>query len=309
MKVHRDLTNIPPFRNAVITIGSYDGVHAGHQQIIRRLKALAEEIGGESIIITFDPHPRHVIYPDDKSLKLITTTDEKAELLQQYGVDHVVIVPFTKEFSKQTPDEYIQHFLVEKFHPKRIVIGYDHKFGNKRAGNIDYLKKFEDVYGFTVEEISKQTVEDMAVSSTKVRMALAKGEIEEATTLLQHPFYLGGEVVKGKQLGASIGFPTANVQIANPYKIIPTDGIYAVNVYHGSVKYGGMLYIGKSLSNIDRTIEVNIFDFDKSIYGEHLNVEFVKHIREDERFASLDALTIQLGKDKELALSVLKKKA
>ncbi len=304
MKVHRDLAVLPVFKNAVLTIGSFDGVHAGHQEILKRLNTLAKEIGGESILITFDPHPRLVVYPDDNTLKLISTVEEKAKLLEQYGIDHMVVVNFTKEFSKQSPDEYICNFLVEKFHPKRIVIGYDHKFGNKRAGNIDYLRNFEKEFGFSVEEIDKQAIEDIAVSSTKVRNALLEGDIQAATALLNHSFSLSGIIEKGKQLGKSIGFPTANLKIQYPYKIIPAIGIYAVRVWHKSTRYNGMLYIGKSLDNEQVTIEVNIFDFNKEIYEDSLRLEFVDFVRKDIRFDSVKALTEQLKKDQTKVLAI-----
>jgi len=308
MQIHHDLSVLPSFKNAVITIGSYDGVHAGHQEIIKRVNTFAKQIGGESILITFHPHPRHVVYPDDHSLKLLSTVEEKAELLQQYQLDHMVVVNFTAEFSQQTPDEYIKNFLIEKFQPSKIVIGYDHKFGNKRAGNIEYLRKFEDQFGYTVEEISKQTVDDIAISSTKIRKQLSVGEIKSATALLKHRFNLTGTVVKGKQIGTGIGFPTANINVEDPHKLIPAVGIYAVLVNMNKTQHQGMLYIGKSLDNQEQSIEVNIFDFEENIYNQQIGIEFVEFIREDQRFHNMEELRFQLEKDRRVVQFLLTEK-
>mgnify|MGYP006285359783 CR=1 FL=1 len=309
MKVHNDLNNLPEFRHAVLTIGSFDGVHEGHQKIIERMNRLAREQDGESILITFHPHPRLVIYPNDDSLRLITTIDEKIQLLEQYGLDHVVIVPFTIEFSQQSADEYIQKFLLEKFNPSTIVIGYDHRFGVGRQGDINYLRWHAEREGFTVVEIEKHEVENMAISSTKIRKALDAGDIEQATRLLGHTFTLTGTVVHGQRIGNSIGFPTANLEISQRHKLIPPNGIYAVRVRHQNEQYGGMLYIGdrptlKEYNN--RTIEVNIFDFDQEIYGDKLQLEFIDFIREDSAFTSLEDLSAQLAQDREAAMSILK---
>jgi len=308
MKVHNDLNNLPGFRNAVLTIGSFDGVHEGHQKIIKRMNRLAREQDGESILITFHPHPRLVIYPDDDSLRLITTIDEKIQLLDHYGLDHVVIVPFTPAFSQQSADEYIQHFLVEKFNPRTIVIGYDHRFGAGRKGDINFLRSHAQHAGFDVVEIAKQEVEDMAISSTKIRKALEGGRISNATQLLGHTFTLTGTVVHGQRIGNSIGFPTANLEISQPHKLIPPNGIYAVQVRHQNEQYGGMLYIGdrptlKEYNN--RTIEVNIFGFDQEIYGDKLQLEFIDFIRQDSAFTNLDDLSAQLAKDREAAVAIL----
>lgn len=309
MQIHRDLSRLPSFKNAVVTIGSFDGVHAGHQEILKRVNAQAREINGESILITFHPHPRHVVYPNDNSLKLLTTVEEKAELLEEYQLDHMVVVNFTEAFSKQTPDEYIKNFLIEKFHPKKIVIGYDHKFGNKRAGNIDYLKRFENEFGYTVQEISKQAIDDIAISSTKVRRQLTAGDVENATALLNHRFALTGMVVKGKQIGTGIGFPTANIQVEEPHKLIPAVGIYAVLVNVKDKQFQGMLYIGKSLDNEQQSIEVNIFDFDEDIYNQRIQLEFVAFIREDQRFHNVEELRFQLEKDRRVVRFLFNQKS
>lgn len=308
MKVFNDLNNLPDFKNAVVTIGSFDGVHSGHQKILEKVNLLAKRIGGESIVITFHPHPRLVIYPKDKSLRLITTIDEKVQLFEQYNVDNVVVVPFTIEFSQQSADEYIQKFLVEKFQPRYIVIGYDHRFGLNRQGNIDYLRWHGKSSGFEVIEIEKQQVEDIAVSSTKIRNALDEGNVTAAQRLLGHYFSLTGTVVRGQRIGSNLGFPTANLEIIQQHKLIPPNGIYAVNVLHQKNHYQGMLYIGDrpTLTEYNnRTIEVNIFDFNKDIYGDKLKLELISFIRKDQRFENLDGLKAQLIKDREAALTSL----
>lgn len=308
MKVHNDLNQLPAFRNAVITIGSFDGVHEGHQQIIARMNRLARKHDGESILITFHPHPRLVLYPQDQDLRLITSIDEKIQLLERYGLDHVVVVPFTVEFSQQSADEYIQHFLVRTFRPRIVVIGYDHRFGAGRQGDINYLRWHGERAGFEVVEIEKHEIEDMAISSTKIRKALEKGDVEKAGRLLGHPFTLTGTVVHGQRIGNQIGFPTANLDIPHPHKLIPPNGIYAVRVKHQQEVYGGMLYIGDrpTLKDYDnRTIEVNIFQFDKVIYGDKLQLELIAFIREDSAFEGLNALREQLSRDREATLSIL----
>lgn len=300
MRVFQNLATLPKFKNAVITIGSYDGVHAGHQQIIQRVNDIAKEVGGESVLITFHPHPRLVLVPDDTSLKLITSVNEKIEVLKHYGIDNVVVVPFTKEFSQQTPLEYIRDFLVKYFEPKRIVIGYDHRFGNKRAGGIELLKELAFSFNYQVEEIEKHEVDDIAVSSTKIRNALLEGKIKKANSFLNHPFTLTGNVVHGKKIGTEIGYPTANLEVERQNKIIPKAGIYAVYVLFNNARYKAMLYIGNrpTLNGQDQSIEVNLFDFNENLYGKTLCVEFIAHVREDAKFDSLEALTTQIAKDK-----------
>ena len=310
MNVYNSLSDLPDFKNAIITIGSFDGVHRGHQKILERINSLAAENDGESIVITFHPHPRQVIYPNDKSLRLLNTIDEKVALFERYGVDNVVVVPFTVEFSQQSADEYIQKFLLEKFNPKFIVIGYDHRFGLNRQGNIKYLKSYSEEKNFEVIEISREDVDKIGISSTKIRNFLEAGKIRKATSLLNHRYSMSGTVVRGQGIGKQIGYATANIEIRNEYKLIPPTGIYAIEVTYREQVYGGMLYIGDRptlTTHHNRTIEVNIFDFQKDIYGEKLKVEFIEHIRGDQKFEGLDALSEQLGKDKVSALAVLEK--
>ncbi|NRA50287.1 MAG: bifunctional riboflavin kinase/FAD synthetase [Phaeodactylibacter sp.] len=309
MRVFNDLNDLPDFQNAVLTIGSFDGVHLGHQQILDRVKALARQCDGESLVITFHPHPRLVIYPKDNSLQLITSIDEKVELMRRYGIDNVIVVPFTVEFSQQSADEYIQKFLVEKFHPKYIVIGYDHHFGLNRQGDINYLRWHGEQSGYEVVEIAKHEVEDIAVSSTKIRKALEEGAVDQAQRLLGHHFSLTGTVVHGNKIGKKIGFPTANLDLGNRHKLLPPAGIYAVFVHHKGQRYGGMLYIGdrptlKEYQN--KTIEVNIFDFEKEIYGDKLRLELIARTRNDQAFENLEQLSEQLAVDQQETQAVIK---
>lgn len=302
MRIYRDLNRLPTFKNAVLTIGSFDGVHVGHQQIIQQINQLAASIDGVSVLITFHPHPRMVVGQSAAhTLKLLNTLEEKAVLLEHYGVDVLVIVPFSRQFAEQSPDEYIRDFLVRYFEPSVIAIGYDHRFGKNRSGDISYLRRFEQRYGYEVVEISRQEVDDSAVSSTKVRQALAEGKVKQAAQLLGHPFGITGKVVEGLRIGHTIGFPTANVEVLDPYKLIPPTGIYAVRVWHKEQRYNAMLYIGNR-PTIDRdlaqTIEVNIFEFDQQIYGDMLRVEFIAYLRGDAKFDSLEALQAQLEQDR-----------
>ena len=311
MNVYRDIDSLPGFRKAVITIGTFDGVHLGHLKIIEQLKLLAAKLGGDSVILTFHPHPRFVLNPGEKSLKLLNTIDEKIELLEKHGVENLVVAPFNWEFSKLTAIEYVKDFLVAKFHPKLIVIGYDHKFGRKRNGDIQLLREFKNVFGFEVVEISKQTLEDVAVSSTKVREALNAGNVTEAAKLMGHVYTLSGFVVKGDQIGKTLGFPTANIALTVDYKLIPKNGVYAVKVIHKTTEYAGMLNIGlrPTFEGADRTIEVNIFNFYHEIYGESLQIEFIKRIRDERKFEDSAALVSQLNEDREHTKKALKDEA
>ncbi len=308
MNVFYNLEDLPDFKEAVITMGSFDGVHCGHQKIIQKVRQLAQKVGGESVIITFHPHPRLVVYPQDNSLRLITTIEEKVALFSHYGIDNLVVVPFTVEFSQQTADEYIQQFLVGRFKPSHIVIGYDHRFGLNRQGNIDYLKWHGEKLNYKVVEIEKQEIQDIAVSSTKIRQALDKGDVTTARELLGHPFMLSGKVVHGQKIGTSIGFPTANIKIEDKHKLVPPHGIYAVQVVIAGQTYGGMLYIGDrpTLEQHDnKTIEVNIFDFSGDLYGVQIQINFIDFIRHDMRFDGLDALKEKLKEDQANSLSAI----
>lgn len=309
MRVFKDLNQLPVFKNAVITIGSFDGVHSGHQAILNRINTLARRIDGESVVVTFHPHPRQIIYPSDKTLRLLTNITEKTALLASYGVDNLVIVPFSVEFSQMSADEYILKFLVELFRPRYIVIGYDHRFGLNRQGDVNYLRWYGKMAGYEVVEIEKQQVEDISVSSTKIRRALSEGDIQAANALLGHPFTLGGKVVHGAKIGAKIGFPTANVATGDAHKIVPRQGIYAVYVEHEGQRYKGMLYIGNRPTVEDaghQSIEVNIFGFSGNLYGEHIQLSLIDFVRADVKFPKIEELKDQLAIDRLAAESMLR---
>jgi riboflavin kinase/FMN adenylyltransferase len=300
MRVFRDLKHLPQFKNAVVTIGTFDGVHLGHQKLIARINELARQHHGESIIVTFHPHPRLVIHPENTTLKLLNTTEEKVALLGKYGVDNVVVVPFSRDFSEQAAESYISDFLVSCFHPSYIVIGYDHRFGKNRAGDFSLLERCHEKYGYTLEAISKEMLDDIAISSTSIRHALQEGNISMANELLGHPYTLSGVVVKGLQNGRKLGYPTANIQLSDPNKLIPATGIYAVKVHYLGTVYKGMLSIGynPTFDGKEQTVEVNILDFDKDIYGEPLTLEFIQFIRTERKFDSMDNLIKAIDQDK-----------
>lgn len=291
----------------MLTIGTFDGVHKGHQQIIQRINEQAHSNDGESILLTFHPHPRLVINPNDTSLKLLNTLEEKVLLLDKYGVDNLIINPFSKEFSQLTAEQYVNDFLLDTIKPKTIVIGYDHRFGNNREGDIELLTELANKRGVEVIEISKQTVDDIAVSSTKVRKALQEGHIETATNLLGHHFSVEGVVIHGKKNGKALGYPTANIDLGNPNKLIPAQGVYAVKVQLGDQFYGGMLNIGTNptFDGADQTIEVHIFDFDRDIYGSRLTVSFVKYLRAEEHFDEVSALILKMQEDEAISRKLL----
>ncbi|MBS1918626.1 MAG: bifunctional riboflavin kinase/FAD synthetase [Bacteroidetes bacterium] len=302
MKIHRDLENLPAFRNAVITIGTFDGVHMGHRQIINKLKAEANAVQGETVIITFHPHPRKVIVSTILGVRLINTLEEKMEILEQLGIDHVVIVPFTEAFANQPAEEYIKNFLIDKFHPHTIIIGYDHRFGKERKGDYLLLEEKAPVYKYVLKEIPKHVLDEISISSTKIREALLEGKIDIADKLLGYEFFFSGMVVHGDKLGRKLGFPTANLKVTDEEKITPGNGIYAVYAqpegYNDRLK--GMMSIGfrPTVDGKKRVIEVNIFDFDKEIYDEMLKVYVKKYLRAEIKFNNLDELIKQIRLDK-----------
>lgn len=312
MKIYNHLSEFSKLNNAIVTIGTFDGVHFGHQKIIKQLVEKAKADGGESVILTFFPHPRMIIDPENQDLKMINTINEKAEILKSLGVDHLIITPFTRDFSNQLPEDYIKNTLVNTIGTKHIIIGYDHRFGKDRSGNLADLKAAGLHYDFTVEEIVEQDIHDVAVSSTKIREALLAGDVALAADYLGYPFSIFGRVIKGDKIGRTIGFPTANIFVEETYKLIPGDGIYAVTVEmdcHQSRKtFKGMAYIGQrpTINGMTRNIEVNIFDFDQEIYGQDIKMNFLKFLRHDVKFTGLEALTLQLQKDKEATLDFFK---
>lgn len=303
MQVHHSSDQLPLFRNAIITIGTFDGVHSGHCQILHQLKAEAKAINGESVIITFDPHPRKVLGSHRTEIKLINTHEEKIILLEKQGIDHVVIVPFTHEFANQPAKDYVKKFLVEKFHPHTIIIGYDHQFGHNREGNYWLLEAMKNEFGFEVKEIPEQILHNIIISSTKVRHAILEGDIEEANEFLGYEYFFEGTVVEGNKLGRTIGYPTANLELTDTDKLIPGDGVYAVtvNLQERNLTLKGMMNIGirPTIGGTKRLIEVNIFDFDEDIYGHSLRIHMHKRLRGEVKFDGLDALKAQLAKDKQ----------
>lgn len=307
MIVHRGVDTIQPLSNAVVTSGTFDGVHRGHQTILARLTEIAATTNGESVVLTYWPHPRTVVSNDSQDLKLLSTLDEKVLLLEQAGIDHLVIIPFTRSFSELTSEEFIRDILIEKIGTKKLVIGYDHRFGRDREGGFDYIRAHQAEYGFEVEEIPRQDVEAVGVSSSKIRTALAEGHIATANRFLGRPYSLTGTIVKGQQLGRTIGFPTANMQIDDPVKLIPANGVYAVEVLYNDQLLKGMLNIGlrPTVGGTHQTIETYVFDFDTDIYGEHLTLQLRHFLRPEQKFPGLPALVAQLKLDEIQARSVL----
>jgi riboflavin kinase / FMN adenylyltransferase len=307
MKVHQGLDNFVKLPFAVVTSGTFDGVHIGHQKILNRLRETAKQYRGETVVITYWPHPRLIVSTDSADLKLLSTIDEKIELLAKYSVDHLVIIPFTKEFSQLTSEQFITSILVEKIGTKKLVIGYDHRFGKNREGSFEHLQQNSSRYGFEVEEIPRQDIEDVGVSSSRIRTALSTGHVHIANEYLGNMYSITGKVVHGDKLGRTIGFPTANVEVAESYKLIPMDGIYAARILCHNNIFNGMLYIGTrpTLESKIRTIEVHIFDFDEDIYNETITIFFAELIREDEKFSDIAALQEKLHSDRERAIAIL----
>lgn len=308
MKIYHGIEDFARLACAVVTSGTFDGVHVGHQKILSRLRETAAKVNGETVVITFWPHPRLVLHPEDTSLKLLNTFEEKADLLKAQGIDHLVRIPFTKEFSQLTSEEFITEIIVKTIGTKKLVIGHDHHFGKNREGSFEQLILNGPKYGFDVEEIPRQDIDHVGVSSTKIRKALEEGDIDTATHFLGGYYGLTGRVVVGDKLGRLLGYPTANIEVDTAYKLIPADGIYAVTANHEHQRYDGMLYIGNrpTVNGLKRNIEVNLFDFAKDIYGEALTVHFRKHIRGDIKFNDLEELKQQLHLDKVAALNILR---
>lgn len=308
MKIHYDIDSFKAHK-PVVTIGTFDGVHLGHRKVISRLKEFARSHGGESVIFTFYPHPRMITAPDEMSLRLLTTLKEKEELFAQSGIDHLIVFPFTKEFSQLTYSQFIEQILVEKMKTHCLVVGYDHRFGKNREGSYQHLQEHAEKYGFEIEKLDVLLIDKADVSSTRIREALQQGNIEQANKLLGYRFTLHGTVVEGRRLGRKIGFPTANIEASDPNKLIPGYGVYAVEVKIDEKKYGGMMNIGSRPTfnkNADkRSIEVNIFDFSEEIYNKEITLIFAGKIRNEQKFSGVEALTEQLKKDKITAQKIL----
>ncbi|MHA4807585.1 bifunctional riboflavin kinase/FAD synthetase [Flavitalea flava] len=321
MQIHRNTDTLPSFRRAVVTIGTFDGVHTGHQQLLQQLKEEADRIDGETVIITFDPHPRKIIRGASGEIRLLNTLEEKIALLAGRKVDHLVIVPFTEVFSQLTAEQYVKEFLLEKFHPHTVIIGYDHQFGKGRSGNYQLLEEFSRTEGFELQEIPVHLSDAISVSSTRIREAIVKADVETANQLLGYAFFFSGLVVEGNKLGRTIGYPTANLQPDHPEKLIPGDGVYVVEAEvisesglgsgsqtglefaRGGQRLKGMMNIGMrpTVDGTKRVIEVHIFDFNQDIYGATLRIFLKKHLRGEQKFAGLEALKTQLATDKQNA--------
>lgn len=306
MKIYHSLEDFTKLSCAVVTNGTFDGVHLGHQKILHRLKEIASKCNGETVVITFWPHPQMVLHPENNTLQLLNTFEEKAELIKAQGIQHLLRIPFTKEFSNISSSDFIRKILIETIGTKKLVIGYDHRFGHNREGSFEQLKINAPNYGFDVEEIPRQDVDHVGVSSSKIRGALLHADIRTASHFLGRNYSITGQVVKGDKLGRVLGFPTANIEPDSRYKLIPADGIYAVSVKHEGEFKKGMLYIGPrpTLSTTKRVIEVNVFDFNRDVYGETLTVYFHELIRFDKKFADLEALKNQLHSDKAKTLEI-----
>lgn len=307
MKVYYDIHQFSGVKNPVVTIGTFDGVHIGHQKIIEKMRSVASEINGETVLLTFHPHPRLVIHPDSKNLKFINTQKRKINLLELAGIDHLIIIPFTREFSKLTSSQFIKDYVVDKIKTRKLIIGYDHHFGKNRLGDFSILYDLGKEYGFEVDKICAQDVENIAVSSTKIRKALNEGKVELANRLLGYEYSITGTVVGGKKIGRTIDFPTANIEIDDEYKLITANGVYASRIeYEGNI-YGGMSNIGvrPTVNHSDLTIEVHIFDFNEELYGKTITIYFVDRIRDEIKFDDLNGLKSQLIKDEEVVKKLL----
>lgn len=299
MRVYHSLDEIPVIENLVLTQGTFDGVHLGHEKVLKQVVSAAQELGGESMLLTFYPHPRLVLYPNDNSLRLLNSIDEKAELVGITGIDHMLVLRFTDAVSKLTPLEFVRDILVEKLNVKKVIVGYDHRFGRNREGSFENLMEMGEMFDFRVEEIPASEIEDIAISSTRIRKALLAGQLELAHELLGRNYCFEGIVVHGKKLGRTIGFPTANIGIRDPYKLIPGSGVYAVWVHFDGKKFQGAMNIGWNPTIDDKgfSIEVHLLDFDGELYNKELKIEMVQFLRPEEKFQSIDELTAQISKD------------
>jgi riboflavin kinase/FMN adenylyltransferase len=315
MHIYRHLDQLPLFQRSVITIGTFDGVHTGHARILAQLRQEAARISGETVIVTFYPHPRKVVRGGTEEVRLINTLDEKIELLSWQHIDHLVIVPFTEAFSQMTAEEYITEFLLNRFHPHTVIIGYDHRFGKGRQGDYHLLEQFSSSEGFVLQEIPVHLLHEVSVSSTRIREAIQRADLDTANQLLGYPFFFSGRVVKGNQLGRTLGYPTANLDTESTEKLIPADGVYAVEaellpsgtaLFEGK-RLRGMMGIGirPTINGTDRTIEVNLFDFDEDIYGRELRVYVKKFLRPELKFNGLEELKAALAQDKIDTLAAL----
>jgi riboflavin kinase/FMN adenylyltransferase len=308
-KIYHHINDLLLNKGTIITIGTFDGVHLGHKKILNQLIEKKTQCDLDTLVFTFDPHPRKVLFPEQKDLKLINNTKEKVELLDNLGIDHVLVYPFNKSFSEINPEDYISKILVEQLKAKCIIVGYDHRFGKNREGGLDLLMHFSEKYNYEVVEIKAEDINSINISSTQIRKAIEAGNIELANQFLGYHFFITGKVAEGKKLGRTIGFPTANIVVEEIEKIIPKIGVYAVKVKYNNEVFNGMLNIGVNptvSSNLKLKMEVHLFDFNSQIYGEELKLSFVCRVRDEQKFSGIDELTQQLKKDKEIIMQLLK---
>ncbi len=309
MNIFRNIIATRHIPHAVVTIGTFDGVHLGHQAIFRKMKELAQDIGGQTVVVTFQPHPRQVLNIDSSNLRFLCTPEEKLERFEAFGIDNVVIIPFTKEFSRTPSEVFIKDYIIDNIKPEYIVVGYDHHFGKNRMGDFDLLNDLKRKYGFKVERIAAQDVENIAISSTKIRNALAVGNVKSANRLLGYAYSISAEVVRGNEIGRTIGFPTANLELPKEYMLL-NGGVYACLVDYEGQRYKAMANIGHRPTIGDRSedqpiIEVNLFGFDGDLYGKEIRVSFIDRIRDEEKFNGLDELKNQLEQDRNKAYKLL----
>jgi len=309
MKVYSGLKDFSA-KNPVVTIGMFDGLHAGHRALLQKVIEKAREINGESVIISFWPHPRIVLNKDADDLRFLTSLEEKTKLFSETGIDHLVLIPFTMDFASLTAGEFIKQILIEGINLKHLVIGYDHRFGKDRASSQTEFYKYADEYGFTVSKVNEVEIDGQHISSSVIRDLILKGEIKKANKLLTYKYLLSGRVIGGQQLGRTIGYPTANIQPQEPLKLIPPDGVYACIVHILGEKHGGMLNIGYrptlKTGQKQRSIEVHILDFERDIYSEETTIEFIERIRDEKKFSGLEQLKEQLRIDEGTVRKVLK---
>jgi riboflavin kinase/FMN adenylyltransferase len=307
MKVIYDIEEFDPQKPVVLTQGTFDGVHFGHRRILRHVVSEAKKIDGVSVLLTFYPHPRLVLYPDDNELKLLTTIEEKVDLVSALGIDYLIIIPFTKELSRLRASDFVRDILVEQLHISKLIIGYDHRFGRNREGGLKEMVLFSDTYNFDLEEIPPQDIDDSIVSSTKIRNSLLEGDVHLAKDYLGDLYTISGKVEEGLQRGTAIGYPTANIRVSSSYKLIPQNGVYAVWVYVDKIKYAGMLNIGYNPTFEDKkwSMEVHILNFNKNIYHHKILISFCSRIREEMKFENVTSLVNQLTKDERKVRSML----
>tara|TARA_R110002074_G_scaffold105391_4_gene227622 strand:+ start:680 stop:1615 length:936 start_codon:yes stop_codon:yes gene_type:complete len=307
LKIIQSISNFNSLEKTVVTIGTFDGIHIGHQKILKDLIEAAKKENKKSVLLTFFPHPRMVLQKE-VTIQLLNTIEEKASLLEKMGLDYLIIHPFSKEFSRLTALDFVRDILVNQLNTSRLIIGYDHHFGKNREGNIHQLKEYSSLYDFNVEEIPAQDIDNVSVSSTKIRNALQEGSLKTANNYLGYNYMLNGTVVNGKSLGGKIGFPTANLEVKETYKLIPKTGVYIIKIVIDNVLFYGMMNIGfrPTVSGKDQTIEAHLFNFNKDLYGKNLRLELLYFLREEKKFDSIDDLIVQLKLDKENSIAYLK---